>query len=398
MAALLSSPGVAPGKEPCAPSTLSVTVGGLACEGCARAAQKAVLGVAGVVRCAVSLGGDVDVEWSGPEPVQLQSLVFALESVGLFVTRPFEAPGCPLAALLEELRDTPSARRYRCGCGCADCICAAQPVWQGDAGRDVTLEALCARLERSADLAALGASGLAATLRAGGDGARRLRDVLARTSLPCGCGAAPGADPLRDYSDDEVGVSESKPDSPVKPPPTNDDDGWSFVGGGSRSPRRSPPRSLERTGPRSPPRRPPPPLPPLEAPAISPPASPEPRSEPASPASPAGGGSTPGRRRHKAPKRQKSPRKAPAPRAFDDAALTDAAAAATRRDARSLRGVACACLAGALAFFGRGRRVFGGDCGALFALPPDAWAGHALAASGAARDKAGAAAARAGKE
>ncbi|KAH8081025.1 hypothetical protein JL720_8920 [Aureococcus anophagefferens] len=341
MAALLSSPGVAPAKEPCAPSTLSVTVGGLACEGCARAAQKAVLGVAGVVRCAVSLGGDVDVEWSGPEPVQLQSLVFALESVGLFVTRPFEAPGPP-AALLEELRDTPSARRYRCGCGCADCICAAQPVWQGDAGRDVTLEALCARLERSADLAALGASGLAAT-PARAATARGASGTCWR-ARPCPAAAARRPGPIR-CATTPTTRSASRSRSPTRPRSPAGERRRRLV----LRRRRLPVAAAVAA-----------PVAGAHGPAVAaasaaaaaaaprgardkPPASPEPR-RPAEPASPSGGGSTPGRRRHKAPKRQKSPRKAPPPRAFDDAALTDAAAAATCVTARA--DAACPALAG----------------------------------------------------
>ena len=73
-------------------------------------------------------------------------------------------------------------KRYKCGCGCDGCICAAEPTVEDDTGCDVTLGELCLRLESS--------------LRAFGDLSRveANPEELALLRVPCPCDGGHAAD------------------------------------------------------------------------------------------------------------------------------------------------------------------------------------------------------------
>ena len=82
-----------------------------------------------------------------------------------------------ILSLMRSLGDAEGkfVKRYKCGCGCEGCICAAEPTVADDAGRDVTLGELCQRLEKN--------------LQAFGDLSRveARPEELATMRIPCPC-------------------------------------------------------------------------------------------------------------------------------------------------------------------------------------------------------------------
>ena len=132
-------------------STTTFRVGGLACQGCANAAETALLGVDEVTQCLVAPDtGTAIIKYSGDAVPSLAIMGSALQSVGLYLADNTAVGGrLHLGSLVEELRDVTAVRRYRCACGCGDCICSDRRVWPDDVGQNVTLDTLCSRLESS---------------------------------------------------------------------------------------------------------------------------------------------------------------------------------------------------------------------------------------------------------
>jgi len=91
-----------------------------------------------------------------------------------------------------------SKRRYRCSCGCMECICSDRPIIAGDEGKDINLAELCSRLEDS-----LGwcnnnnnniqhdnnnNTSLMDQVQQQNGGSDELRNSLEQIDFPCGCG------------------------------------------------------------------------------------------------------------------------------------------------------------------------------------------------------------------
>ena len=87
--------------------------------------------------------------------------------------------------LVQQVRKERVVRRFRCGCGCEDCICSSKRVLPGDEGCDVNLADLCARLEVH-----LSTFGDLSRVEATPDDlgfTDEVADVLGALDLPCPC-------------------------------------------------------------------------------------------------------------------------------------------------------------------------------------------------------------------
>lgn len=170
-----------------------VIVGDIKCGGCVRVAQRALEQVA-VIEAVSANFRKQTCSFEFLRPVEASVIDQALEAVGHATVNdaaPAPAPET-LTALVREVVDGKSVRRYRCGCGCAECVCSDKPVWPGDEGVELTLEGLCDRLRTTGfgDGSLFTGDGLAATLRANGDAAATLLDAWDGRRVPCGCSDA----------------------------------------------------------------------------------------------------------------------------------------------------------------------------------------------------------------
>ena len=175
-------------------STTTFRVGGLACQGCANAAQSALLRIDEVTQCLVAPDtGTAIIKYSGDAVPSLAVMGSELQSVGLYLVDDTAVGGrLHLGSLVEELRDVTAVRRYRCACGCGDCICSDRRVWPDDAGQDVTLDTLCSRLESSlaSNGSSLFSSDIVDTVRNSRSNSSSSSRQLALFDVPCSCSAS----------------------------------------------------------------------------------------------------------------------------------------------------------------------------------------------------------------
>ena len=325
-----------------------VIVGDVKCSGCVAVAQHALEQVA-VIEAVSANFRKQTCSFEFLRPVELLVIDQALEAVGhatVSAAAPAPAPGADsLTRLVREVVDGKSVRRYRCGCGCAECVCSDKPVWPGDEGVEVTLEGLCDRLRTTGfgDGSLFSGDGLVATLRANGDAAATLLDAWDGRRVPCGCGdaavaqppdarpapapAAPIEAPASIGATAPAKPSSSEPPSgTAAPAPAETGDacrpGPSLPGGRERCREQDAPRpSVVSTAPGR-----------FDALSVSPPASPRAGARPRSPLVK--------RRPHKPPPRRRRP--PPRRRTDDDDALAEALAARRRRGPSWLRAAAVA--------------------------------------------------------
>ena len=336
-------------------------VGDVKCSGCVAVAQRALEQVA-VIEAVSANFRKQTCSFEFLRPVELHVVDQALEAVGhatVSAAAPAPAPGADsLTRLVREVVDGKSVRRYRCGCGCAECVCSDKQVWPGDEGVEVTLEGLCDRLRTTGfgDGSLFSGDGLVATLRANGDAAATLLDAWDGRRVPCGCGDAAVAQPpdarpapapaAPVEAPASVGATaHAKPSSreplsdAAAPAPADTGDacrpGPSLPGGRERCREQDAPRpSVVSTAPGR-----------FDALSVSPPASPRAGARPRSPLVK--------RRPHKPPPRRRRP--PPRRRTDDDDALAEALAARRRRGPSWLRAAAVAA-AVAVAAVGYARR------------------------------------------
>jgi len=308
-----------------------VIVGDVKCSGCVAVAQRALEQVA-VIEAVSANFRKQTCSFEFLRPVELHVVDQALEAVGhatVSDAAPAPAPGADsLTRLVREVVDGKSVRRYRCGCGCAECVCSDKPVWPGDEGVEVTLEGLCDRLRTTGfgDGSLFSGDGLVATLRANGDAAATLLDAWDGRRVPCGCGDAASPAPV------EAPAPAPVPEPVAAPSPAKET-------GDACRPGPSLPGGRERCSVPTAPGR-------FDALSVSPPASPR----AGSPRSPL---VAQRRRPHKAaPRRRRPP---PRRRTDDDDALAEALAARRRRGPSWLRAAAVAA-AVAVAAVGYARR------------------------------------------
>ncbi len=307
-----------------------VIVGDVKCSGCVAVAQRALEQVA-VIEAVSANFRKQTCSFEFLRPVELHVIDRALEAVGHATASdaaPAPAPGADsLTRLVREVVDGKSVRRYRCGCGCAECVCSDKPVWPGDEGVEVTLEGLCDRLRTTGfgDGSLFSGDGLVATLRANGDAAATLLDAWDGRRVPCGCGDAASPAPAAPV---EAPAPAPVPEPVAAPSPAKETGdacrpGPSLPGGRERCREQDAPRpSVVSTAPGR-----------FDALSVSPPASPRAGARPRSPL-------VQRRRPHKPPPRRRRP--PPRRRTDDDDALAEALAARRRRGPSWLRAAAVA--------------------------------------------------------
>ncbi|CAH0369384.1 unnamed protein product [Pelagomonas calceolata] len=311
-----------------------VIVGDVKCSGCVAVAQRALEQVA-VIEAVSANFRKQTCSFEFLRPVELHVIDQALGAVGhatVSAAAPAPAPGADsLTRLVREVVDGKSVRRYRCGCGCAECVCSDKPVWPGDEGVEVTLEGLCDRLRTTGfgDGSLFSGDGLVATLRANGDAAATLLDAWDGRRVPCGCGGGDAASPAP-AAPVEAPAPAPVPEPVAAPAPAKETGdacrpGPSLPGGRERCREQDAPRpSVVSTTPGR-----------FDALSVSPPASPRAGARPRSPL-------VAQRRRphHKAPPQRRRP--PPRRRTDDDDALAEALAARRRRGPSWLRAAAVA--------------------------------------------------------
>ena len=306
-----------------------VIVGDVKCSGCVAVAQRALEQVA-VIEAVSANFRKQTCSFEFLRPVELHVIDQALEAVGhatVSDAAPAPAPGTDsLTRLVREVVDGKSVRRYRCGCGCTECVCSDKPVWPGDEGVEVTLEGLCDRLRTTGfgDGSLFSGDGLVATLRANGDAAATLLDAWDGRRVPCGCGNAASPAPAAPV---EAPAPAPVPEPVAAPSPAKETGdacrpGPSLPGGRERCREQDAPRpSVVSTAPGR-----------FDALSVSPPASPRAGARPRSPLVK--------RRPHKPPPRRRRP--PPRRRTDDDDALAEALNARRRRGPSWLRAAAVA--------------------------------------------------------
>ena len=317
-----------------------VIVGDVKCSGCVAVAQRALEQVA-VIEAVSANFRKQTCSFEFLRPVELHVIDQALEAVGhatVSAAAPAPAPGADsLTRLVREVVDGKSVRRYRCGCGCAECVCSDEPVWPGDEGVEVTLEGLCDRLRTTGfgDGSLFSGDGLVATLRANGDAAATLLDAWDGRRVPCGCGDAAVAQPpdarpapapaAPVEAPASVGATAHAKPSSREPPSDAAAPAPAKETGDACRPGPSLPGGRERCSVPTAPGR-------FDALSVSPPASPRAGARPRSPLVK--------RRPHKPPPRRRRP--PPRRRTDDDDALAEALAARRRRGPSWLRAAAVA--------------------------------------------------------